>query len=48
MRQEPAAEDDPLLAYPEVIITPHLGGASRMNGLNDARDMLGRMQEYLH
>jgi phosphoglycerate dehydrogenase-like enzyme len=47
MRQEPAAEDDPLLAFPEVIITPHLGGASRMNGLNDARDMLGRMQEYL-
>jgi phosphoglycerate dehydrogenase-like enzyme len=47
MRQEPAAEDDPLLQFPEVLVTPHLGGASRMNGLNDAQEMLLRIQTYL-
>ena len=47
MRQEPAAEDDPLLQFPQVLVTPHLGGASRMNGLNDAQEMLLRIQTYL-
>jgi phosphoglycerate dehydrogenase-like enzyme len=47
MRQEPAAEDDPLLQFPQVLVTPHLGGASRMNGLNDAQEMLVRIQTYL-
>lgn len=47
MRQEPAAEDDPLLQFAEVLVTPHLGGASRMNGLNDAQEMLLRIQQYL-
>jgi phosphoglycerate dehydrogenase-like enzyme len=47
MRQEPAAEDDPLLQFPQVLVTPHLGGASRMNGLNDAQEMLERIQTYL-
>ena len=47
MRQEPAAEDDPLLQFSEVLVTPHLGGASRMNGLNDAQEMLLQIQQYL-
>jgi phosphoglycerate dehydrogenase-like enzyme len=47
MRQEPAAEDDPLLQFSQVLVTPHLGGASRMNGLNDAQEMLQRIQTYL-
>jgi len=47
MRQEPAAENDPLLQIPQVLVTPHLGGASRMNGLNDAQEMLQRIQTYL-
>jgi phosphoglycerate dehydrogenase-like enzyme len=38
--QEPAREDEPLLRFGNVILTPHLGGASRLNGLDDAREML--------
>ncbi len=38
--QEPALEDDPLLRFANVILTPHLAGASRLNGLNDAQEML--------
>ena len=37
---EPASDDDPLLAFDNVILTPHLGGASRLNGLMDAEAML--------
>jgi phosphoglycerate dehydrogenase-like enzyme len=38
--EEPAADDEPLLNYANVIVTPHLAGASRMNGLADLQDML--------
>jgi phosphoglycerate dehydrogenase-like enzyme len=38
--EEPAADDEPLLNYANVIVTPHLAGASRMNGLADLNDML--------
>jgi phosphoglycerate dehydrogenase-like enzyme len=38
--QEPARGDEPLLRLENVVLTPHLGGASRLNGLNDAQEML--------
>ena len=38
--EEPAANDEPLLRYQNVILTPHVAGASRMNGLADLQDML--------
>jgi len=41
---EPAAENEPLLNMNPVILTPHLGGGSRMNGLNDAQEMLLTIQ----
>ncbi len=37
---EPTPDTDPLLGFDQVILTPHLGGASRMNGLQDAEAML--------
>ena len=44
---EPDTEDDPLLDRPDVVLTPHMAGASRMNGLDDARDMLLGIQDAL-
>lgn len=38
--EEPAANDEPLLRHQNVILTPHVAGASRMNGLADMQDML--------
>jgi phosphoglycerate dehydrogenase-like enzyme len=38
--KEPDREDEPLLSLPNAILTPHLGGGSRINGLEDAREML--------
>ncbi len=38
---EPASEDEPLLRFAgRVLLTPHLGGGSRLNGLDDAEAML--------
>jgi len=45
--QEPAREDEPLLSLDNVILTPHLGGASRRNGLEDARETLLGMEAHL-
>jgi len=45
--QEPAPEHEPLLAFDNVILTPHLGGASRRNGLDDAREMLLAIEAHL-
>ena len=38
--QEPLAEDDPLLSFDNVIITPHMAGSPRFNGLNDFAELI--------
>jgi phosphoglycerate dehydrogenase-like enzyme len=45
--QEPALENEPLLRFSNVILTPHLAGASRLNGLNDAQEMLLDIDAHL-
>ena len=47
MAQEPVLEDEPLLKFAEVLVTPHLGGASRMNGLDDAQEMLSQIHQKI-
>lgn len=43
---EPVESSEPLLQHKNVILTPHLGGASRMNGLLDAQTMLLAIQNH--
>jgi phosphoglycerate dehydrogenase-like enzyme len=38
--QEPMAEDDELLRLDNVVLTPHMGGSPRFNGLNDLEDLI--------
>lgn len=45
--QEPDTEDDPLLRIDNVLLTPHTAGASRLNGLADAEDMLRGIAQQL-
>jgi phosphoglycerate dehydrogenase-like enzyme len=45
--KEPDTEDDPLLSFSNVLLTPHIAGASRMNGLADMEDMLTQIQDAL-
>jgi phosphoglycerate dehydrogenase-like enzyme len=45
--KEPVEETEPLLDLQQFIMTPHLGGGSRMNGLKDAEEMLSNINNYL-
>jgi phosphoglycerate dehydrogenase-like enzyme len=44
---EPVESTEPLLLHENAILTPHLGGGSRMNGLLDAETMLLNIQRSL-
>jgi phosphoglycerate dehydrogenase-like enzyme len=44
--EEPGDADDPLLKFPNVIVSPHLGGSPRQNSLDDIEEVivsLGRL-----
>jgi phosphoglycerate dehydrogenase-like enzyme len=43
--EEPADANDPLLKFPNVIITPHLGGSPRTNALKDFEELLTGMAQ---
>ena len=45
--QEPVAEDDELLAFENVILTPRMAGSPRFNGLNDFEELITKLaQEF--
>ncbi|HEY2987765.1 MAG TPA: NAD(P)-dependent oxidoreductase [Candidatus Binatia bacterium] len=48
--EEPGRTDDPLLGFPNVIVTPHLGASPRQNSLEDFEELLinlARAQGYI-
>ena len=45
--EEPMAEDDPLLGLVNVIITPHMAGSPRFNGLNDFAELITSLAREL-
>lgn len=44
---EPGRDDDPLLKFPNVIVTPHLGASPRQNSLDDFIEMLTNLARAL-
>jgi phosphoglycerate dehydrogenase-like enzyme len=40
---EPLAEDDELLGFNNVILTPRMAGSPRFNGLNDFEELLTKL-----
>jgi phosphoglycerate dehydrogenase-like enzyme len=38
--QEPMREDDELLRFDNAVLTPHMGGSPRFNGLNDLEQLI--------
>ena len=38
--EEPGRHDDELLAFDDVILTPHMAGSPRSNGLRDMEDVI--------
>jgi phosphoglycerate dehydrogenase-like enzyme len=45
--EEPGRADDPLLAFPNVVITPHLGASPRDNSLDDFVEMMTNLARAL-
>ena len=44
--EEPGDANDPLIKFPNVIVTPHMGGSPRWNSLDDIEEVivnLGRL-----
>src|SRR5260221_7351936 len=41
--KEPVAEDDELLSFDNVILTPRMAGSPRFNGLNDFEELITRL-----
>lgn len=44
---EPGTDDDELLSMPNVILTPHLAGSPRMNGIADFEEMIRDLDKSL-
>jgi phosphoglycerate dehydrogenase-like enzyme len=45
---EPGSDDDPLLAFPNAILTPHLAAAPRFNALGDFEELLTGLDSALN
>ena len=45
--EEPGDANDPLLKFPNVVITPHLGGSPRWNSLDDIEEVIVRLALHL-
>jgi D-3-phosphoglycerate dehydrogenase len=45
--EEPARPDEPLLGYPNVILTPHTAPGTRQNGMKDVEEMCFKMWRRL-
>lgn len=44
---EPGNSDDPLIRFPNVIVTPHLGGSPRWNSLDDIEEVIVSLSRAL-
>lgn len=45
--EEPGDPDDPLIKFPNVIVTPHLGGSPRWNSLDDIEEVIVTLSRLL-
>jgi phosphoglycerate dehydrogenase-like enzyme len=45
--EEPGDANDPLIKFPNVIITPHLGGSPRWNSLDDIEEVIVVLSRHL-
>jgi phosphoglycerate dehydrogenase-like enzyme len=45
--EEPGDAADPLIQFPNVIVTPHLGGSPRWNSLDDIEEVIVRLSQHL-
>jgi phosphoglycerate dehydrogenase-like enzyme len=45
--EEPGDANDPLIKFPNVIVTPHLGGSPRQNSLDDIEEVIVSLSRHL-
>jgi glyoxylate reductase/D-3-phosphoglycerate dehydrogenase len=45
--EEPGRSDDELLSFSNVILTPHMAGSPRFNGLRDIEELIGGIASVL-